>query len=266
MKIAVLIKQVPETDDVKMDEATGTLVRKGNEAVVNPLDLFAIECALQLAGKYGAETTAISMGPPAAAAAIREAISMGIDSGILISDRAFAGSDTWATANILAAALRHCGPFDLVLCGERATDGDTGQVGPETASALDMPVAAYVSKVREINGSSIIVEQRNEHGIAVTGVQLPAVLTVLKETGTPRLPTLRGKIKARDSVIKTLGQQELELPQETIGLAGSPTRVVKIFHPQVVRKCRLFTASGSENTESAVRDLVAAIKDSGADK
>ena len=130
MRIIVPIKQVPETNAVKMDEKTGTMMRDGVEAIINPLDLYAIESAIQLREEHGGEVIAISMGPPKAETALREAIAMGCDSGVLISDKAFSGADTWATAYVLSEAIKKTGGFDIIICGERATDGDTGQVGP----------------------------------------------------------------------------------------------------------------------------------------
>jgi len=147
MRIIVPIKQVPETNAVKMDETTGTMIREDVEAIVNPLDLYAIEIAIRLRQQYGGEVVGISMGPPKAESALKEAIAMGIDSGILISDKAFAGSDTWATSYVLASAIRRIGEFDVVICGERATDGDTGQVGPGIAGFLELPVATYISRI-----------------------------------------------------------------------------------------------------------------------
>ena len=137
MRIVVPIKQVPETDNVKMDEETGTMVREGGESIINPLDLYAIELALVLREQYGGEVIAISMGPAQAVKALREALAMGCDSAVLLSDRAFAGSDTWATSYVLQAAVRQVGDVDLIICGERATDGETGQVGPAVAAMLD---------------------------------------------------------------------------------------------------------------------------------
>ena len=150
MHIVVPIKQVPETNAVKMDEKTGTMIREGVEAIVNPLDLYAIETAVRLREQYEGDVVAISMGPPKAEAALREAVAMGCDSAVLLSDKAFAGSDTWATSYVLAAAIRKLNNYDLVICGERATDGDTGQVGPGIASSLDLPVATYVGKIEKI--------------------------------------------------------------------------------------------------------------------
>lgn len=255
MKITVLIKQVPETSAVRMNEQTGTLERRGDDAIINPLDLYGLETALRLREQYGAETCALSMGPPAAETALREALAMGIDRAVLVTDRAFAGSDTWATAFILAEAVRRISVPDLVICGERATDGDTGQVGPELAAALGMPVATYVRAVTMTESGGISVERVTEHGVAVVELELPAVITVLKETGEPRLPTLDGKIRARSERVEILTCRELNPEPDKIGLRGSPTRVVKIFHPKVGRNCRMLNADNDARLAAAVGEL-----------
>ena len=151
MRIIVPIKQVPETSKVKMDPETGTMLRKGLASIVNPLDLYAIEAALRLREKHGGTVTAITMGPPNAMFALREAIALGCDDAVLLSARQFAGADTWATSYVLSKAIRKLGDYDLILCGERATDGDTGQVGPGIAAWLDIPMSTFVSKIREVD-------------------------------------------------------------------------------------------------------------------
>ena len=275
MRIIVPIKQVPETTAVKMDEATGTMIREGVEAIINPLDLYAIEAAIQLreAGAPGSvEVVAISMGPPKAAAALREAIAMGIDSAVLISDRAFAGSDTWATSYVLAAAIRRIASQgtaatsaavapDLVLCGERATDGDTGQVGPGIASFLDLPVVTYVGQIERVAGGKARVRRLVEEGHEVLEVELPAVLTVVKEIASPRLPTLSGKLKAKKVEIPTWGPKELGVAADKLGLEGSPTRVVKIFRPKVARQCRKLIALDERSIAKAVDELVGFLRE-----
>ncbi len=235
MKLIVPIKQVPETGNVKMDEATGTMIRDGVESIVNPLDLYAIECALQLKEQEDGEITVLSMGPPKAEKAIREALSMGCDEGQLLSDRAFAGADTWATSYVLAQAIRDMGDFDIILAGVRATDGDTGQVGPEIASMLDLPIATFVSKIVEIGDDAITVERLIEGGYETVNVPLPCLLTVVNEISFPRLPTLRGKQAARAKEVPMLTRDKLTLEDEKLGLKGSPTRVVKIDKPKVTR-------------------------------
>lgn len=261
MRIVVPIKQVPETSAVRMDEATGTMIREGVEAIVNPLDLYAIEAALRLRESCGGEVTVISMGPPKAAKALREAIAMGADSGVLLSDKAFAGADTWATGIVLAEAVRKLGPFELVICGERATDGDTGQVGPGIASFLNLPVATYVSRIEPAVGGVVRVHRLVEDGYEVLDVDTPAVLTVVKEVADPRLPTLRGKQRARASELPVWGISQLGLSAQAVGLAGSPTRVVKIFRPKVTRQCEKFAAQDEAGIAQAADRVVALLKE-----
>ncbi len=263
MRIIVAIKQVPETKSVKMDEKTGTVIREGVEAIINPLDLYAIETALRLREKHGGEVIGISMGPSKAITALREAIAMGFDSGILISDSAFAGSDTWATSYILAEAIKRIGDFSLVICGERATDGDTGQVGPGIASFLDLPVASYVSKIQIPNfksqisdwGTTLRVERLIENGYEALSCSLPCVITVVKEVSIPRLPTLRGKQRAKRTEIPVWGSDDLDVDLSKVGVNGSPTRVVKIFRPKVTRQCEKVLAKDDESIKEAVDKL-----------
>ncbi|MBT7164693.1 MAG: electron transfer flavoprotein subunit beta/FixA family protein [Victivallales bacterium] len=255
MRIVVPIKQVPETSGVRMDEETGTVVRDGAEVIVNPLDLYAIETALQLCGPED-ETVALSMGPAKAADALREAIAMGCDQGILLSDRAFAASDTWATSHVLAAAVRRLGLPDLIICGERATDGDTGQVGPELAAFLDLPVATYVSRIVSHDGECIVVERLVETGYETLEVQLPAVLTVVKEAADPRLPTLRGKQRSRQVEIPVWSAEDLAVSAADVGLSGSPTRVVRIFRPSIARECEMLMADDPASIEGACDRIV----------
>ena len=256
MKIVVPIKQVPETNAVKMDEKTGTMVRDGVEAIINPLDLYAIESAIQLRQEHGGEVVAISMGPSKAETALREAIAMGCDNGILVSDKVFGGADTWATAYVLSEAIKKTGGFDLIICGERATDGDTGQVGPGIAAFLDLPVATYVSKVKKVDGQSCVVHRLVEGGYEILDMQLPGVLTVVKEVADPRLPTLRGKLKAKKTDIPVFENGNLNVEEGKIGLNGSPTRVVKIFKPKVTRQCKKIVAADEQSINSAADELV----------
>ena len=266
MRIIVPIKQVPETGAVKMDEATGTMIREGVEAIVNPLDLYGLELAIRLRAERAesadpAEVVAISMGPPKAEKALREAIAMGCDRGVLISDRAFAGSDTWATSYALSSAITKLAPADLVICGERATDGDTGQVGPGIAAFLDLPVVTYVSGVRQLADGQAVVERLVETGHEVLRVRLPAVLTVVKEIGDPRLPTLRGKQRARKAEVPRWGPADLEADPERLGLSGSPTRVVKIHKPTVARQGQKLLAGDPTAAAEAVEKVIDFLKD-----
>ena len=252
MRIIVPIKQVPETKSVRMDEKTGTVIREGVTAIINPLDLYAIELAVSLKDKHGAEVIAVSMGPAKAQSALKEAVAMGVDSAVLLCDRVFAGSDTWATSYVLAEAAKKLGGYSLVICGERATDGDTGQVGPAIAAWLDLPVLSYVSKVDHLSESSCRVHRFVEDGYDILSCDLPALMTVVKEVCDPRLPTLRGKIKARQMDIPVWDHESLGIEPETVGLNGSPTRVVKIAKPKVTRQCQLHKTGNPEDVASAV--------------
>jgi electron transfer flavoprotein beta subunit len=256
MRIIALVKQVPETRSVKMDEAAGTVIRQGVESIINPLDLYAIEAAITLKEQYGGEITVISMGPPQAEDAIREAIAMGADNGILVSDKAYAGSDTWATACILSEAIKRSGGYDLIICGERATDGDTGQVGPEIASRLNLPAATYINHIESVSGNECRLERMVENGTEKLAMKLPGLITVVKEASNPRLPTLRGKLKAKQQEIPVYNQEFLQLDAGSIGLKGSPTRVIKIFKPKTGRKCRMFQAADDKQIAGALGELM----------
>ncbi len=233
MHVVVCIKQVPDTTDVKIDPQTNTLIREGVESIINPFDTYAIEEAIRLKEKYGAKTTVITMGPPQAQEALREAISMGIDEAIHLSDRAFAGSDTLATSLVLAKAIEKMGDVDLVICGKQASDGDTAQVGPGIATHLGFPQATYVRRIDEINLTDrfMNVERLLEDGYEILEVKLPCVITVVKEINEPRMPSLRGKMRARKYEIPVWTHKDLGLDEEKVGLKGSPTQVVKIFTP-----------------------------------
>jgi electron transfer flavoprotein beta subunit len=256
MKIVVPIKQVPETSNVKMDPETGTMIRSGVEQIINPLDLYAIEEAIRLKEKYGGEIIVITMGPPGSEKALREAIAMGCNSGILLSNKAFAGADTWSTSYVLAQAIKRIGEFDLIFCGERATDGDTGQVGPGIASWLDIPFLTYVSNINEVNNDKLIIERNVENGYQILEIQKPSLFTVVKEINFPRLPTLQGKKKARNSDIPVWGPEDIEAEEENLGLQGSPTRVVKISKPKVSREGEIIAPESDQEVEEAVDKLI----------
>ena len=270
MHIVVPIKQVPETSNVKMDPVTGTMIRAGVGTVVNPLDLFAIETAVRLKEAHGGRITTLTMGPRGAEKALREAIAMGCDDGVLISDRAFAGSDSWSTSYTLAQAIRTLGAFDLIVAGERATDGDTGQVGPGIAAWLDLPVATYVAAVTRVEpdragararagarGAGLTVERLVEEGYQVLDLPLPALLTVVKEVAAPRLPTLRGKRRAKAAQIPLLTAADLDVEPAYLGLKGSPTKVVKVATPKVTRGGTLVRAPDEDAVAGAVEQLLA---------
>jgi len=247
MNIIVCIKQVPETTEVRINPETNTLIREGVKSIINPFDMYAIEEGIRLKEKFGGKVVVLTMGPPQAEAALREAISMGADAGILVCDRAFAGSDTWATSYTLSCAIKKIGQFsslpslavnpeqsqriDLILCGKQASDGDTAQVGPGISAHLDIPQVTYVKKIEEIKDNVMRVERMVEEGFEIIETPLPALLTVVKEINEPRLPSLKGLMRAKKTAISVWSQKELNLDPQKIGLCGSPTQVVKIFTP-----------------------------------
>ncbi|MFA5119342.1 MAG: electron transfer flavoprotein subunit beta/FixA family protein [Candidatus Omnitrophota bacterium] len=231
MNIIVCIKQVPETTEVRINPETNTLIREGVKAIINPFDMYAIEESVRLKEKLGGKVTVLTMGPPQAEAALREAISLGADDGFLVCDRAFAGSDTWATSYTLAGAIKKIGVFDIILCGKQASDGDTAQVGPGISTHLNIPQVTYVKKIEEVSANIMKVERMMEEGFEVIETPLPVLLTVVKEINEPRLPSLKGMMKAKSAKITLLTQKELNLDPQKIGLCGSPTQVVKIFTP-----------------------------------
>ncbi len=231
MKIVVCIKQVPDTTDVRINPETNTLIREGVESIINPFDLYAIEEAVRLKEEHGGEVTVISMGPPQVESALREAISLGADGAVHLCDRAFAGADTWATSYALARGIRKIGDYDLVICGKQAIDGDTAQVGPGIAVGLDIPQLTYVKKIEEAGEGKIRVQRMTEEGYQVMEGDLPILLTVVKEINEPRLPSLKGKMKAKKAEITTWTAADIEAETELIGLDGSPTQVVEIFSP-----------------------------------
>jgi electron transfer flavoprotein beta subunit len=255
MNIIVCLKQVPGTTEVKIDPATNTLIRQGIENIINPFDTYAIEEAVRLREKYGGKVTAITMGPPQAEAALREAVSLGVDEAVLLSDRAFAGADTWATAYTLSRAIVKVGHFDMVICGRQTVDGDTGQVGPELAEMLALPFVAYVSKIEEVREGYLRVLRMVEDGHEQIETTLPAVITVSKEINTPRLPSLRGIMKSKSAKIPTWGLAELGVEKDKVGLAGSSTQVIKIFFPQRVCVAEILEGTAEAKVDKLLEKL-----------
>jgi len=274
MNIVVCIKQVPETTEVKINPETNTLIREGVKSMVNPFDAYAIEEGVRLKEKLGGKATVITMGPPQAEAVLREAISVGIDEGILLSDRAFAGSDTWATSYTLSAAIKRIGAFDLIVCGKQASDGDTAQVGPGISAHLDIPQVTYVKKIEEVNpvrntkaiigedkisngvkDKSIRVERMTEEGFEIIEVPLPALITVVKEINTPRLPSLKGMMRAKQAKIIHWTAKDIATEPDCIGLTGSPTQVVKIFTPTPRVGGQMLKGETQEIVEKLVEEL-----------
>jgi electron transfer flavoprotein beta subunit len=231
MNIIVCIKQVPETTDVRIDPNTNTLIREGVTSIINPFDTYAIEEGVRLKERFGGKVIALTMGPPQAEMALRKAISVGADEGILLSDKAFAGSDTLATSYTLAKGIKKIGNFDVIFCGKQASDGDTAQVGPGISTYLDIPQVTYVKKIEEIKENVARVERMVEEGFEIIEVPLPCLMTVVKEINEPRLPSLKRKMMAKKAEIKTWTATDLDIDSLRIGLNGSPTKVIKIFTP-----------------------------------
>ena len=255
MEIIVCIKQVPETTEVKINPETNTLIREGVKSIINPFDMYAIEEGIRLKERFQGKVVVISMGPPQAEAALREAISMGSDEAILITDRAFAGSDTWATSLTLACAIRKIGKFDLILCGKQASDGDTAQVGPGISTHLDIPQVTYVKKIEQVNHGIARVERMTEEGYEVIQLPLPALFTVVKEINQPRIPSLRGMMRAKKTQITLWGAKDIQADPQELGLNGSPTQVIKIFTPPARRGGQILQGETSEIVEGLVELL-----------
>lgn len=252
MRFIVCIKQVPDTTEVRVNPQTNTLIREGVPSIVNPFDLYAVEEALILRERFSGEVVALSMGPPQAEEALREVISMGVDRAILISDKKFAGADTWATALTLASAIRKIGDYDMILTGKQAADGDTAQVGPGIAEFLDIPQATFVRKVEglDTDARTITLASMWEEGSERLELPLPCLITTVKELNEPRLPSLRGKMAAKKAQIPCWKFDDLDVNEEDVGLKGSPTQVVKIFAPPPRAQGELYT--DKEPGEAAV--------------
>jgi electron transfer flavoprotein alpha/beta subunit len=256
VKIVVCIKQVPDTAEVRINPETNTLIRDGVPSIINPYDMHAIEAGLQIREKTGGSVTAITMGPPQAEASLREAVSMGVDGAALISDRAFAGSDTWATAYTLSKAIELLAA-DIIICGKQAIDGDTAQVGPEIAEFLGIPHVAYVRKVDDVRDNSIVVQRLMDDGFDVIESSLPVLLTVVRELNVPRLPSLKGKMAAKKAEIRKLTAADIGADEGSLGLKGSPTQVKNIFAPEAKKDRKMLSGTADENIETLVKELVA---------
>lgn len=255
MNVIVCIKQVPDTTEVRINPETNTLVREGVESIINPFDLYAIEEGVRIKEQQGGTVTVISMGPPQVESALREAISLGVDEVVHLCDRAFAGADTLATAYTLARGIAKRGDYDIILCGKQAIDGDTAQVGPGIAVRLDIPQITYVKKIEEFGEGVIRVQRMTEEGYDVIEGDLPILLTVVKEINEPRLPSLRGKMRAKKSEIITWTAADIGVDEQLIGLDGSPTQVVKIFSPPGREGGEIFQGEPTEMVEQLAEAL-----------
>ncbi len=253
MNIVVCIKQVPDTNEVKIDPKTGTLIREGVPSIINPDDKNALEEALVLKDKHGAHVTVISMGPPQAEKALREALAMGADEAILITDRAFAGADTLATSNALAGALRKLN-YDIIFAGRQAIDGDTAQVGPGIAVHLDIPQITYVEKV-EVDGKSLKVRRAWEDGYETIQVNTPVLLTAIKELNEPRYMNVKNIFETFKKEVKVWSANDIDVDKALLGLAGSPTKVKKSMTKEAKGQGEVINKPAKEAAEYAVSKL-----------
>ena len=249
MKIIVCIKQVPNTTHVQIDANTARLKREGVESIINPYDEYAIEEGVRLKEKFGGKVTVITMGPQQAEFSLREAIARGADEAVLVSDKAFGGSDTLATSYTLSSAIKTIGEYDIIICGKQASDGDTAQIGPSTAEMLGIPHISCVKKIEVVDDHSIKVQRMMEDGYDLIESSFPVLFTVVKEINIPRVPSLKGKMAAKKAVIKTFNVDSIGVDTKRIGLSGSPTQVVKIFNPP--------QRTGGEKFVGQARDIAA---------
>ncbi|MDA3925529.1 MAG: electron transfer flavoprotein subunit beta/FixA family protein [Kiritimatiellae bacterium] len=250
MHIIVCIKQVPDTTNIRINPETNTLMREGVESILNPFDEFALELALDLKEHGGARVSVLTMGPPQAEAVLREALARGADDAVLLSDHAFAGSDTWATSYTLAQAIKKINPkVDLILFGKQAIDGDTAQVGPGVSEFLALPLVTFATSVT-LNGENFVAETMMDEGVDLIEGTLPVVVTVSKGAAIPRFASLSGWMNASAAVIPVWSATNIAADPAMTGLDGSPTRVKEIFAPQ---------ARGGGVRIDAVNDPAAAI-------
>lgn len=232
MNIIVCVKQVPSTNEVKMDSKTNTLIREGVESIINPFDMFAIEEGIRLKEKHGGKVTTLSMGIPSVAELLKETIALGADDAVLLSDRTFAGADSLATSYALYTGVENIGNYDLIICGKQATDGDTAQVGPSLAEKLNIPHVTYVRKILSYDNKTICCERLTDDGYEVIEIDAPAVITVVKEINDPRYPKLKNILASKRHIVKTLTAKDVNADVAQCGLNGSPTQVVRTFIPQ----------------------------------
>ena len=258
IKIVVCIKQVPGTTEIKIDPETNTLIREGIENIINPFDAYAIEEGVRIRERFNdgeVEVIALTMGPPQSREILKEAISVGVDSAILLSDRAFAGADTWATSTTLAKAINKIEDCRLIILGKQTLDGDTGQVGPELAQRLNIPFIGYASSILEINRNKMKVKRLMEDRYETFEINLPAAISVVKDINTPRVPSLRGKMKAKSVEIPVWDAKKLEADEDEVGLSGSYTQVVKIFTPKIKHEIKMIEGSPGEQVEQLYKEL-----------
>ncbi|MBN1298051.1 MAG: electron transfer flavoprotein subunit beta/FixA family protein [Actinobacteria bacterium] len=256
-RIIVCIKQVPGTTEIKINPETNTLVREGVETIINPFDSYAIEEGVRIKERFVStgssaddiEVVALTMGPPQAESMLREAISLGADRAVLLSDRVFAGADTWATALTLKHAIKKFEKYNIIIFGKQTLDGDTGQVGPELAHMLHIPFIGYASSIEEIDNRKMTVKRLAEDRYETFEIRLPAAISVGKDINVPRVPSLRGKLRAKNEKIPVWSASELDMDENHAGLSGSYTQVIKIFTPKHLYEVKMMEGGPDEQVE-----------------
>lgn len=255
MKIIVCLKQVPESLDVRIDPETKRIVREGVKSIINPYDTYAVEEGIRLKERFGGEVISISMGPPQAEEALKEAIAMGVDDGILLTDKKFAGSDTLATSYTLSCGIKKIGNFDIIICGRETLDGSTGQVGPEVAEFLNIPYVTYVSKIENISEDVMECIRLMEDHYEKVKVKLPVLITVVKEINEPRIPSLKGLLKAKKAEIKKLTAEQIGGDEKFFGQDGSPTRVVDVWTQELKKEGKVIEGEAEDLAEEIIKQL-----------
>lgn len=256
MNIVVCVKQVPASNEVKLNRETGTIVREGAASMINPYDTYALEEALRLKETLGGRITTLSMGIPSVAALLQTTLALGADAAVLLTDRKFAGADTLATAYALAQGVRRIGEFDLIICGKQATDGDTAQVGPSLAEKLGVPHVTNVQQIRQINERAIQCVRLTDTGQETVELQLPAAITVVKDINLPRLPSIRGLRKAKSAQVIIWTAADIDAACDRIGLQGSPTQVTATFVPEQERESERLRGDAQQQAQQLIEKLL----------
>lgn len=256
MNVIVCIKQVPGTTEVKMNKETNTIIREGIKSIINPFDTFAIEEALRIKDKFNSKVTGLSMGIPDTSILLKEAMSLGVDEAYLLSDRAFAGADSLATAYTLSMGIKYINDYDLIICGKQATDGDTAQVGPSLAGKLNIPYITYVSEIQELKDGYIRCKRLIENGYEIIESTLPALITVVEDINVPRLPSIKNLRESFYKKVTMLTANDINADTTLTGINGSPTQVVKTFIPEYDITSEIIAGNPDEQADKLVDKLL----------